>query len=74
MPADPESNALVWRRFKRYHYSVPDALSHQSLLPINIRSPSKLMQTAKPIELLERRIMMSGIYLSDATIEIEPAR
>ena len=72
MLADSENGALVWRRFKLYFYPAPDPFAHQLHRPINIGSALKRTRRAKPIEPLERRIMMSGGNLSVPATGFEP--
>jgi hypothetical protein len=72
MSTDSESGALVWRRFRMFYHPVPDPLEHQLRRPINVASASNRAQRAKPIELLERRIMMSGGCPSVEAISSEP--
>jgi len=57
MSADSESAALIRRRFKMYYHPVPD---HLVRLPQPMRVAPTRTRRAKPIELLERRIMMSS--------------
>ena len=61
MSADSESAALIRQRFKMYYHPVPDHFAHRFRQPI--RTAPTRTRRAKPIELLERRIMMSGGYL-----------
>jgi hypothetical protein len=64
MSVDFESGALVWQRFKLFRYPAQDPLTQPLRQLGNITSTSKQLQRARPIELLERRVMMSGGYLS----------
>jgi hypothetical protein len=74
MLADSENAALVWRRFRLFFYPAPDTFAHPLHRPINIASAPKRIRRAKPIEPLERRIMMSGGNLSTAVTGFEPIR